>query len=413
MSDSTPSAAIGLPIDRDERIVSLDVLRGFALLGILIMNIQSFSMPGAAYLNPTAYGDLTGINLWVWITSHILADQKFMSLFSMLFGVGVIIFAERAAAKQARAGWLHYRRSFWLLVFGLAHAHLLWYGDILYSYAICALWVYLFRNCRPLTLVIWGFAFISVAWAYNLVMGNSLQHFPPEALESIRQAWIPIQVELAAATDAHNGGYAGYLAYNSSEAMFMETMVFLTMFLWRVTGMMLVGMALYRWGVLDASRSWSFYRRLAGSGAVIGLSLIGVGLSRNFDHGFSMEYSFFLGSQWNYWGSIGLSLTYVALIMMMVKGGYLRALQSRLAAVGRMAFTNYLMQTVIGVVLFGGLGLGVFGSIERWAQILVVLAIWALQLLVSPMWLARFKFGPMEWLWRSLTYWQRQPMSLR
>ena len=150
------------------------MLRGFALLGILIMNIQSFSMPGAAYLNPMAYGDMTGLNRWVWVLSHTLADQKFLSLFSMLFGAGVIVFAERAIARGGSSGWLHYRRSAWLLLFGLIHGHLLWYGDILYSYALCALWVYLFRNRSPTTLFISGFAFMSIAWAYNLFSGYSI-----------------------------------------------------------------------------------------------------------------------------------------------------------------------------------------------------------------------------------------------
>ena len=127
------------PVAPGERIRSLDVLRGFAVLGILIMNVQSFSMPGAAYLNPTAWGDLTGINLAVWLAGHVLADQKFLTLFSILFGAGVCLFAERAEARSGRSAAVHYRRMFWLLVFGLAHAYFLWVGDILVPYALCGL----------------------------------------------------------------------------------------------------------------------------------------------------------------------------------------------------------------------------------------------------------------------------------
>ena len=134
------------PVSSSDRIVSLDVLRGFAVLGILIMNIQSYSMIGAAYLNPNAFGDLTGLNKWVWILSHIFADSKFITIFSILFGAGIVLFTNKAAEKGRSAAGLHYRRTFWLFVIGLMHAYLLWYGDILVIYALCALFVFLFRR---------------------------------------------------------------------------------------------------------------------------------------------------------------------------------------------------------------------------------------------------------------------------
>src|SRR5688572_28004212 len=125
------------PVTEYERIESMDVLRGFALLGILLMNIQSFSMITAAYLNPTAYGDLTGVNFWVWTLSHLLAAEKFISIFSMLFGACVVHMWRRAEHNGASATRLHYRRVGWMILFGLLHAHLLWYGDILYTYGMC------------------------------------------------------------------------------------------------------------------------------------------------------------------------------------------------------------------------------------------------------------------------------------
>jgi uncharacterized protein len=125
------------PTSGQERILSLDVLRGFAILGILIMNIQSFAMPGAAYLNPMAYGDMTGANRWAWILSHLLADQKFMTIFSILYGAGIVLVTERAESRTGKSAGLHYKRTFWLLVIGLIHAHIIWYGDILVPYALC------------------------------------------------------------------------------------------------------------------------------------------------------------------------------------------------------------------------------------------------------------------------------------
>ena len=144
MSNTNP-----LPTQPKERIIALDFLRGFALLGILLMNIQSFAMPFAAYFNPTAYGDLTGVNRWVWIGSHIVADNKFMTIFSILYGAGIVLITQKLEKKGHGSAGLHYRRTFWLLVIGMAHAYLLWYGDILVTYALAALLVYFFRKRSP------------------------------------------------------------------------------------------------------------------------------------------------------------------------------------------------------------------------------------------------------------------------
>ena len=127
------------PIANAQRLVSLDVLRGFALLGILTMNIGLFSMPAATYFAPTVYGSLTGSDGWVWRLTHVLADMKFMAIFSMLFGAGIVLMSERIESRGQPAKGLHYRRMAWLALFGILHAHLLWYGDILYWYGICGM----------------------------------------------------------------------------------------------------------------------------------------------------------------------------------------------------------------------------------------------------------------------------------
>ena len=150
-----------------QRIVALDVLRGFALLGILVMNIQLFAMPVQFItFNPLAYGDLTGINLAVWSLSHIFADQKFMTIFSPMFGAGILLLADRLEARGQSARGIHYRRNLWLLLFGLAHGFLLWTGDILAPYAIAGFVVFLFRNMRPRRLVIVGLVFLSISGRY-------------------------------------------------------------------------------------------------------------------------------------------------------------------------------------------------------------------------------------------------------
>ena len=136
---SPPDRPDAGPVGETARIDAIDILRGFALLGILVMNVQAFAMPQAAYFNPTAYGDLEGANLYVWLAGRMLADQKFMTIFSMLFGAGIVLMAGRAEARGGSAGRVHYRRMGWLLVIGLLHAHLLWYGDILFIYAVCGM----------------------------------------------------------------------------------------------------------------------------------------------------------------------------------------------------------------------------------------------------------------------------------
>jgi len=155
-----------------ERIDSLDTLRGFAVLGILVMNVQSFSMPEAAYINPTAYGDLGGGNGWAWLLSHVLADGKFMTIFSMLFGAGILLFTERAASRGDAPARLHVRRMLWLVVFGLAHAYLLWYGDILVAYGICGLLVYPLRRLRPSRRLVLGLAVMAVTSCLALAQGR-------------------------------------------------------------------------------------------------------------------------------------------------------------------------------------------------------------------------------------------------
>jgi uncharacterized protein len=173
---------------------------------------------------------------------------------------------------------------------------------------------------------------------------------------------------------------------------------------------MLVGMALFKWGVLSAERSRRFYSVLAVAGFAIGLPIIGVGIARRFAVDWSIEYAFFRGSQYNYWGSVFVALAYVSVVMLIVKSRELGRLGRAFAAAGRMAFTNYLLQTAICTTLFYGHGLGLFGRVERSIQILIVFAVWVFQLWFSTFWLERFRFGPAEWLWRTLTYLKPQRM---
>jgi uncharacterized protein len=400
------------PIAPQERAVSLDALRGFALLGILVMNIQSFAMIDAAYLNPEAYGDLTGVNRLVWILSHLFADQKFISIFSMLFGAGIVLVSARAVARGYSAAAIHYRRTFWLLVIGLLHSYLLWDGDILVSYGLCALVVFLFRKLRPVPLLILGAVAFSVSSLIYAFFGWSIGFWPPEAIENTMAIWRPTTDAVAKELAAFRGPWTGQLAHRATSSITHQTFVFLIFTGWRAGGLMLVGMGLHKLGVFTGALSRRAYAAMAALGLAVGLPIIALGMSRNFAAGWAIEYSMFLGWQYNYWGSLFVALAYVGLVQLLCTLPRLRGPTGVLAAVGRMALTNYLLQTIVCTLIFFGHGLGLFGHLERGVQILIVFAVWAADAVFSVIWLRHFRFGPAEWLWRTLTYLKPQPMRL-
>ena len=397
------------PASESQRIVSLDVLRGFALLGILAMNIQSFAMIFSAYMNPTAYGDLTGANYWVWLLSHVLTDQKFMTIFSMLFGAGIVLLSSRVEARGQSATGVHYQRMFWLIVFGLLHAYLLWYGDILFLYGICGLVVYLFRKLSPRKLLVLGLLTIAVSSALFLFFGWSMQFWPPEALEELTQDWQPTPERTAEEVAIYQGGWLEQMNHRVPKSFEFETFVFLIWGFWRAGGLMLEGMGLYKVGVFTLKRSAGFYAALIMGALLVGIPTVSYGVHRNFTVGWDIHSSFFFGWQFNYWGSLIVSMGWIGLVMLVCQYPPLARLTRPFAAVGQMAFTNYILQTVICTTIFYGHGFGLFGQVERTGQIAIVAGVWVFQLLVSPVWLRYFLFGPLEWLWRSLTYLQWQP----
>ncbi|HXP42863.1 MAG TPA: DUF418 domain-containing protein [Candidatus Acidoferrales bacterium] len=404
------SAVTPQPVGEKERIVSIDVLRGFALLGILPMNIQYFSMISAAYSNPTAYGNMTGANYWVWLLCHVFADQKFMTIFSMLFGVGILLITSRIEAAGSSSSGLHYRRMGWLIAFGLAHAYLLWSGDILVTYGLCGLIVYLFRKLRPRTLLVVGLVAISVAPAVLTGYGVRAQHWSAQQVQiATEDLWKPTPAEVANEIKAYRGTWRDQMKFRVPDSVQMEITFFAGFTFWRVTGLMLVGMALFQLRFFTAKRPAAQYWAMIAVAACVGIPVTLYGTHRDFANGWDFRYSFFYGAQFNYWASILVSLGWVGVMILASRAAPLLAITRRLAAVGRMAFTNYIMHTVLCTTIFYGHGFGLFSKVERIWQFSIVVAIWAMQLALSPVWLKHFLFGPLEWLWRSLTYWQWEP----
>ena len=413
MAETVQASAPATPTEESERISSLDVLRGIAILGILIMNIQMFAMIDSAYFNPTAYGDLTGVNLGVWTFSQVFASMKFLTIFSMLYGAGIVLLTARVEARGLKPAGVHYRRTFWLLIIGLAHAYLLWHGDILVPYALCALVVYLFRRMSPKWLLIFGIISLSVASAIYLLVSATLPFWPPEATEQMGTFWNPSPETVGELLAVYRGGWTGQLLNRIVASFMVQTSSMLAFIGWRAGGCMLIGMALYKWGVLSAQRSARFYIIGAVAGLIVGLPLTIFGITRDFATGWSVESSLFGNMHYNYWGSLFTAFAYICLVMLICRQGYLKRITSALAPVGRMAFTNYLFQSLIGTFLFYGQGFALYGKVDRWAQLLIVFAIWAVLIPFSNYWLKRYRFGPVEWLWRSLTYKKYQPMRRR
>ncbi len=398
-----------------ERIVALDALRGFALLGILVINIWLFGMPTLASFNPTLYGDFTGANYLAWAVSHIFFEQKFVTLFTFMFGAGIVLFLESKERKGQAGRKLHLSRTFWLLVIGLAHAYLLWYGDILVFYALCGFLVVWVWRWRPIRQFIFGTLMFAIPSLIYLLAGvgylslgeDGRAEFEEELLASFGAESSPErEIEI------YQGGWLDQMAHRVPVVFEFHTLGFLFEAFWMLGGMMIIGMALYKWGVISNQRSTRFYKRtFVGVGGVgLGLVLVGVWLREML--AWETVPVLTLAFQFNYWGALLLATGYLAGIMLLcrwLQGGFV---VKALAAVGRTAFTNYLLQTVIATTIFYGHGLGLFGQLSRVELLGVVVLIWAIQIPLSMWWLNRFRFGPVEWVWRTLTYRQRQSIRL-
>ncbi|MFP8951780.1 DUF418 domain-containing protein [Natrialbaceae archaeon A-arb3/5] len=393
------------PTSPSDRIVALDALRGFALLGILIINIRLFSMPETVLANPTVYGDFTGANYWAWLVGHVFAEQKFITLFTILFGGGVVLFTRSGKKGGQSAVDLHFRRSAWLLAFGLAHAYLLWYGDVLVAYAICAFGVVFVRTFDARLLAVFGIALVAVPSVTEIMSGLTVDP------ATVASTWRPPETVLRSEVEAYRGGWIAQMEHRAPTAFRRQTTGFLGYTAWRVSGLMVLGMALFKWGVLTNDRSSEFYRRLIVVGAASGLSviLVGVWYIQTSDWGAG---SALFWRQFNYWGSLLLAGAYIGVVMLYCRWRPTGFLTRGLAAVGRTAFSNYILQTVLATSIFYGHGLGLFGQVTRVEALGIVVAIWAVQIPLSMLWLRYFRYGPLEWLWRVLTYGRRQPFRV-
>ncbi|MCL6683367.1 DUF418 domain-containing protein [Sphingomonas alba] len=400
------------------RIVTLDMIRGIAVMGIFSVNVIAFAMIESAYFNPAAYGGHAGPNLALWATNMILIDGKMRTLFSMLFGASMLLVIERAEASGRSGWWTHFRRMIVLLGFGLAHYYLIWFGDILTLYAVAGLCSYMFRRMSPRALVVSGIIWLVLhellftGFLYSQYLADIAAHAPGATQSAIKEwndalgSFYPSAAEIAKDKARMLGSWISYASGNLRhwDNVIQGVLVFIP----DTIGLMLIGMAGYKSGFLTGAWSDASYRRFASwtipLGIAAGIGVVAIDLSTNF-YTIAMMGSFVVLET----PFITLmALGYAALIILLTRrGGWLA---ERIAAAGRCAFTNYLGTSIIASLVFFGWGLGLYGSLSRWQAWLVAPMIWTVMLLWSKPWLERFHYGPFEWAWRSLARGKLQPM---
>jgi uncharacterized protein len=432
------AAVPATPVSDAQRDHLLDALRGVALLGILLMNIPGFAMP--SYFSESFKSDPSSVNFWLNAFITVLFEGKMRALFGMIFGAGVLLFVTKKEQTGTPVTWLFYRRMFWLVVFGLIHAHLiLWIGDILYLYGICGMLVYLFRNVKPAYLVL-GVPLVAVVdfgagtLFYRHIRSARIAYVEARQAESearpltadqkeaisqwreIEQTLVPNREDVKENTRKMKSDYATVASFLRPLAFKGETLL-LPIEIWDSLALMLLGLALYRWGFLPGRWANRDYWMVLAIGYGIGLPLVCYSFYEDYLNKPNLETSLsrlkVVPVEWVSliypFQRILLVMAHASALILLYKAGYARSLFRRLEAVGQMAFSNYIMQSVICTLVFFGYGLNYFAELDFYQIYFIVIAIWVLQLIISPLWLRYFLFGPLEWVWRSLTYWRLQP----
>lgn len=433
------TAQISSPVSQRDRIVILDSLRGFAILGILLINMPSFSIPPPAHHDPSVLNEWGTIDFTVWKFMNWFPEGTQRAIFSMLFGAGILLFI---GGKEKRLDGLmpadyFFRRQLWLIVFSLFDVFvLLWSGDILLDYAILGMIMFAFRNLPPKKLLIGAgfcFLFMLARENRNLYLDKETIHRGEmiASIDTTRTKLTLIQKEqLSAMEDFKNrntieskqqrmqksiekstGTYYDLYKYRTNRYL-NDLVAYLYFGIWDVMLFMFIGMAFFKMGILTGQASTKTYLWMTIIGLGIGLTVSYLRLQQEVD----AKFNWYDYSKQVWLSSYEVSRTFRAigilgLIMLMYKSGLFKWLFNLLRPVGQMAFTNYLMQSLLCGLFFYGIGYGMFGKLQRHEIYYVLAAVWTIQIIYSNIWLRYFRFGPMEWCWRSLTYWKKQPMK--
>lgn len=428
------------PVSEDNRITVLDSLRGIAILGILLMNIPGFALP-----EPLCYGDLSLItdtinklNLKTMLSIDLTIEGSQRALFSMLFGAGMILFlnSKEKSVGGMMAAEYYFRRQLWLLLFGLINAYvLLWFWDILFQYALAGMILFAFRRLSSKNLIIAAALCLVIQTVRDnvnyyadkqiITTGEMLSQKDTSVvkLDLLEKEKIGSWTELKEKSTKKSkeekmeksllkvrGGYSEFYAFQSERSL--EGELFWTFYgIWGILIFMFLGMAFYKNGILLGNGSMNLYLIML----IVGLGLGGwitwlrkePMLSLNFNnYEYIKQFPFELYEISRSLRAIGI----FGLIMLLYKSGMFKWFFALMRPVGQMAFTNYLMQSFMCGLFFYGIGFGMYGKLQYYEMYYVVAIVWLIEILWSYIWLTYFRFGPLEWLWRSLTYWKWQPM---
>ena len=401
-----------------DRLITLDALRGFAVMGILAMNIVAFAMPEMAYVSPKAYGGETPADIAAWALGFILFDGKMRGLFSILFGASMLLIVDRAEAGGQDPGSIHYRRMAWLALIGLCHYFFIGWGDILFLYAAVGCIAFRFRAWEARRLIKWalglftlGVVLTSLFFGAQLAVGNAADDPASpmaEAGREIRVEYAKIDSEVTEELALYRGSYLPILDARLDTAINPFFGVLMTML--ETLPLMMIGMALFRNGFLTGAWATADYRRTAWRwlppGVLLTLLVGWLQWRSGFDY--LVAINAFMG--WAGPGRLMMTIAYAALLILLIRGAAASTWIARVAATGRAAFSNYLGTSIVMTTIFYGYGLGLFGDVDRWTLYLFCIAMWTAMLLWSKPWLDRFRYGPLEWLWRSLARGKPQPM---
>ena len=418
----------------DDRIGMLDSTRGIAVLGILLMNITGSGLP-YSYDDPTVWGNESPADLMIWRVMSLFFEGTLRGLFTLLFGASALLFLERHAARAGglRPADLYFRRTLWLIVFGLLNGYvLLWSGDVLFYYGLAGLILFVFRNLAPRRLLILATVVMilqtlvsvgewldyretsALAEAANArqAAGLPLADGDQEALgafQALRGNFRPSPEDLEATVANVRESYRSAFAVLATDTWYMQSQFFFRHGLLECLGMMLLGMALLKLGVLSGSSPVRVHVAMIVVGYAVGLSVNISELRQVEQERFSAEV--FLRTFLTYdLGRIPMTLGHIGTIALLCRARWFTKAARVFAAVGRMALTNYLAQSLVCLFVFTGAGLAWYGQLARHELYYIVVAIWVVQLIWSPLWLHHFRYGPAEWVWRSLTYWRRQSL---
>ncbi|MFJ8247442.1 DUF418 domain-containing protein [Peribacillus asahii] len=389
-------------VSKQERILTIDIIRGFALLGIFLVNMPAFHSPAFMIQHPV----YTGMDYWLDLFFQMFIQTKFYTIFSFLFGLGFYIFMSRAEQKGLNINRLFTRRLTVLLLFGAAHFILLWYGDILHTYALAGFFLLLFYKRKTKTILIWAFSLLIVF--HSLI---SVQFFiPASTIKEMQAMNQDKESRIAEYVDMYeHASYLDWVSYRLPTEIIPLTLE-LPFVIITVLAMFLFGLYAGKIGIFQHNsphlpkikKIWITTLLLS----IPLVSFLAIMKVEFIDLGVYRENAVFLFTSLS---GLTLCFFYMSSLTLLLRKKHWQKLLRPFGFTGQMALTNYILQTVISIFIF--LGLNLFGKVSLLTGTLICLSIYIVQVIFSYVWLKNFRFGPLEWLWRSLTYGYFQPMK--